>query len=198
MSIYICIGLFFTCFLTYLVINAKKTNERNIKVGSELVSKEINEYYKKINNKNFDKKQNLLLISEKIDYFKQSLSVLKVLLVKKEIDKSQIKKTKILRVIILSELMNYIHLYQEILSDTPSESNLKNKINNISLSDIGSLDIHLNDDYNKYKNVFEKKNEDIPLNKEEETLDNFMQYYKTFIIKEINESGYNKKQSIKE
>lgn len=186
MSIYICAALFVVILIFYSFINAKKTNERNVRVGTELVSKEIKDFYKKSLEKNFDKENSLQVLSKKIDYFKQCLSVMKVMLVKREVNKSKIKKLKVLRVIILSQLINFIHLYQEISSENGSEIDFNEKIKNISLSEIGALDTHLDEYYNQYRDIFEKKNEEIPLNKEEEALDNFMQYYKTFIMKEIN------------
>lgn len=186
MFIYICATVFVLILIIYSFINAKKTNERNIRVGAELVSKEIDVLYKKSLEEGFDKTNSLEVLSKKIDYFKQCISVMKVMLVKKQIDKSKIKKLKVLRIIILSQLMSFIHLYQQILSENKSEEDLYEKIKSISLSEIGTLDSHLNMHYEEYRNVFEKKNDDIPLNKKEEALDNFMQYYKTFIIKEIN------------
>lgn len=187
MYIYIFVSLVILLVFVYSFINAKKTNERNIRAGHDLVHNEINSFYQKSLKDNFKKEESLLILSKKIDYFKQCLSVLKVMLVKKEVDKTKIKKVKVLRIIILSQLMSFIHLYEEIKSDQSSQSHLDEKINSISLSEIASLDIYLNKYFNEYKVISEKKEEDIPLNNEEETLDNFMQYYKTFIMKEISQ-----------
>lgn len=182
MYIYISIIILLVLYSVYKFIDAKKTNERNIKVGSELALEEINKIY----NNSMSKEDKLSLIYKKIDYLKQCVSVLKIILVEKEIEKKDRKKMKILRVITLTKIMNYIILLQDILSEQKDLKILNEKINNISLSDIGNLDVKLNDVYSSYKKVINKKKEELPLDSEEIDLDNFIIYYKTFIIKEIN------------